>query len=92
MNGCELRKRGEPFGLNHLIELRTPRIRGFEPQGMLHERMRRNGRGARPAGPTLSGVGLGLLEASLVPFLSRVFMWFGLEMEREKYKEKSNLR
>ena len=92
MNGCELRKRGEPFGLNHLIELRTPRIMKFEPQGTLHEKMRLNGHGARPAGPTLSGVGPGLLEAHLDPFLSRVFRWFGPEMEREKYKEKSNLR
>ena len=84
MDGSELSKRGEPFGLNHLIELRTPRIREIEPQEMLHERMRPNGRGARPAGSTLSGVGPGLLEASLIPFLSRVCWWFCLEMERKK--------
>ena len=92
MNGSELRKRGEPFGLNHLIMLRTPRIREFEPQGTLHKRMRPNGRGTRPAGPTLSGVGPGLLEASLIPFHSQVCRWFCPEMDRKKYKEKSILR
>ena len=84
MNVCELRKGGEPFGLNHLIELQTPRIMKFEPRGTLHEKMRLNGHGARPAGPTLSGVGPGLLEAPPDPFLSRVFWCFGPEMERKK--------
>ena len=86
----ELRKRGEPSSLNHLIGLRTLSIKEFEPKGTLHERMRSIGHGARPAdrrrlaGPSLSGVGPGLLEASLIPFPSRVSRWFCPEMKRKK--------
>ena len=43
-------KKREPFGLNQLIALRTPRNELFALRRTLHERMRPIGLEARPAG------------------------------------------